>query len=125
MTDLTDEKREGLLPSTMASPQHAQARKRCSTAKRLGALLGLVSLICFARGMMSGHGSDCGLGSLLGRVNTLELGFLKSSDELCPQADPLTPSKDKDLWDDVAEMYGSQSFQSKAVEWLGGAVRVP
>ncbi|TFK31147.1 hypothetical protein BDQ12DRAFT_694504 [Crucibulum laeve] len=45
--------------------------------------------------------------------------------ELCPQADVLVPEKNGKLWDIVTDKFGTDSFKAQAVEWLGGAVRVP
>ncbi|EMD39065.1 hypothetical protein CERSUDRAFT_112759 [Gelatoporia subvermispora B] len=44
---------------------------------------------------------------------------------LCPQAAPLLPQKNGALWEKLGETYGSEAFLTRAVDWLGGAVRVP
>lgn len=43
----------------------------------------------------------------------------------CPQTDPLTPKRNEDIWDALSETYGSDEFKNRAIDWLGGAVRVP
>lgn len=49
----------------------------------------------------------------------------KSAKELCPQTKALVPSKHKELWEMVGASYDSPEFKDKAVEWLGGAVKIP
>ncbi|KII87435.1 hypothetical protein PLICRDRAFT_43075 [Plicaturopsis crispa FD-325 SS-3] len=44
---------------------------------------------------------------------------------LCPQAAELAPVKNGDLWAKLGATYETKDFANKAVEWLGGAVRVP
>lgn len=43
----------------------------------------------------------------------------------CDQADVLIPEKNGALWDSLTAVYGTDAFQSRAVDWLGGAVKVP
>ncbi len=43
----------------------------------------------------------------------------------CPQTGLILPRKNRKLWKDLGETVGSTSFQTRAVDWLGGAVRVP
>lgn len=45
--------------------------------------------------------------------------------ELCPQPVPLAPSKGAELWKALNDKYRTGEFLDDAVEWLGGAVRVP
>ncbi|EPQ56473.1 carboxypeptidase S [Gloeophyllum trabeum ATCC 11539] len=44
---------------------------------------------------------------------------------LCPQATPLVPEKHSELWQSLGSSYGTDEFLKKAVDNLGGAVRVP
>jgi hypothetical protein len=43
----------------------------------------------------------------------------------CAQADVLTPDKNADLWNEVNEKIGTPAFETSAINWLAGAVRVP
>ncbi len=43
----------------------------------------------------------------------------------CAQASPIVPEQNVELWNLLGETFGTDSFQARAVEWLGGAVRVP
>lgn len=45
--------------------------------------------------------------------------------DLCPQAPAVNPVKHADLWKSLDETYGTETFASRATEWLGGAIRVP
>lgn len=49
----------------------------------------------------------------------------KKATSSCPQAEVLVPEKNSALWDSLTATYSTDAFQSRAVEWLGGAVRVP
>lgn len=53
-----------------------------------------------------------------------EIDFVKDSD-LCPQPSPLVPSSTEELWKALNDKYRTKEFLNDAVEWLGGAVRVP
>lgn len=67
---------------------------------------------------------NCDLG-FRGAVCSWNYAGHVAKEELCPQAEPLVPSKHKGLWDSVGSSYDSPEFKDKAVEWLGGAVRIP
>jgi len=43
----------------------------------------------------------------------------------CPQADILVPQANSALWNSLGAVYASDDFKTRAVDWLGGAVRVP
>ncbi|PIL24979.1 hypothetical protein GSI_12866 [Ganoderma sinense ZZ0214-1] len=47
------------------------------------------------------------------------------AEEQCPQATAVVPTKNAELWNSLGDTYGTDAFRSRAVEWLGGAVRVP
>ena len=47
------------------------------------------------------------------------------SADLCPQASALYPSENGDLWKTVGGVISSEEFKTRAIDWLGGAVRVP
>lgn len=46
-------------------------------------------------------------------------------EDLCFQADELTPDKNGDLWVDIGTTISTDAFKTKAIDWLAGAVRVP
>lgn len=43
----------------------------------------------------------------------------------CPQVDALTPQKNSDLWNELNDKISTSSFKQSAIDWLGGAVRIP
>ena len=43
----------------------------------------------------------------------------------CPQADILTPDKNVNLWTELNKKIGTPAFETSAINWLAGAVRVP
>lgn len=48
-----------------------------------------------------------------------------STDDVCPQTPELVPDKNYALWESLSNIYSTNSFKLKAVDWLSGAVRVP
>ena len=48
-----------------------------------------------------------------------------SNSEPCPQADPLVPQTNNKIWKTLTGLYTTDSYVEQAVEWLGGAVRIP
>ncbi|KAG2066244.1 carboxypeptidase S [Suillus decipiens] len=53
-------------------------------------------------------------------VSTLENGI-----NLCPQADELVPKKNGEIWESLQHSYNTEEFKARAIDWLGGAVRIP
>jgi hypothetical protein len=45
--------------------------------------------------------------------------------KLCPQSDALYPESHAQLWKSLGHDYDDGAFLTRAVEWLGGAVRIP
>ena len=45
--------------------------------------------------------------------------------KLCPQSDALYPESHAQLWDSLGRDFDEDAFTTRAVEWLGGAVRIP
>jgi hypothetical protein len=45
--------------------------------------------------------------------------------QLCPQAESLSPSANNDIWKGLSEYYATPAFLDQAVDWLGGAVKIP
>ncbi|KAG1751297.1 uncharacterized protein EDB91DRAFT_598921 [Suillus paluster] len=50
---------------------------------------------------------------------------LEDGSELCPQADALVPEKNGGVWESLGHTYSTEEFKARAVDWLGGAVRIP
>jgi len=44
---------------------------------------------------------------------------------LCPQVKPITPTKHSAIWESFVERSTTDEYKTRAIEWLGGAVRVP
>jgi len=44
---------------------------------------------------------------------------------LCPQVDELVPEKNGMIWGSLHHTYNTEEFKARAVDWLGGAVRIP
>ena len=44
--------------------------------------------------------------------------------ESCPQADILVPQANGALWNTLGAVYASDDFKIRAIDWLGGAVRI-
>ncbi|KAG0707054.1 hypothetical protein DFH29DRAFT_1016640 [Suillus ampliporus] len=55
----------------------------------------------------------------------IPIGTLEDGSELCPQADELVPEKNGMIWESLGHMYNTEEFKVRAVNWLGGAVRIP
>ncbi|KAK7457811.1 hypothetical protein VKT23_010153 [Stygiomarasmius scandens] len=47
------------------------------------------------------------------------------NESLCAQPSPLFPKVHGELWKELQDGFEKEEFQSKAVEWLAGAVKVP
>ncbi|KAI0741917.1 carboxypeptidase S [Daedaleopsis nitida] len=43
----------------------------------------------------------------------------------CPQVSTIVPEKNAELWNSLGDSFSTDAFKARAVEWLGGAVRVP
>ena len=51
--------------------------------------------------------------------------YLLGDTNFCPQTDVLVPEKNNELWNGLIATTGSNGFQTKAVDWLAGAIKVP
>jgi hypothetical protein len=56
----------------------------------------------------------------LGRAGYSSAG----SGDVCPQTPELVPDKNRELWEHIGAIFDTESFKGRAVDWLGGAVRV-
>lgn len=113
------EKSDSLPPVGAANAPPTSRRGLSAVARIRIVLLTVVATILihiYARGCdLSFQGAVCAW-NYVGR---------SAKEDLCPQVEPLVPSKHKGLWDSVGASYDSPEFKDKAVAWLGGAVRVP
>ena len=100
--------KEGLLPSPVEA---APAKQECSPPVRVAKIL------------MWGLAVGASLNAL-GIIPDPEY----PADALvkqCPQVSAVVPVKNSELWSSLGQTFVTDSFKSRAVEWLGGAVRVP
>ncbi len=101
--------KESLLPNSLSQPT------RKSTGPLKTSLYVLLALICTGTALYSVQPHFF----CVGHAGT-------ASADICPQPGVLVPSKNGALWKGlVEETYNSQEFHDRAVNWLGGAVRVP
>lgn len=45
--------------------------------------------------------------------------------KICPQSDPLYPKQHAEVWESLKRDFDEETFRTRAVEWLVGAVRIP
>ena len=67
-----------------------------------------------------------GTGGYVGQ--TIAQGFPVSKPHptaLCPQVNPITPTKHSAIWESFVERSTTDEYKTRAIEWLGGAVRIP
>ena len=51
--------------------------------------------------------------------------FNRSPIQLCPQAQEVLPLENLDIWNELGQTFRSHEFRQRAIDYLGGAVRVP
>ena len=71
-----------------------------------------------------------GAGAFVLRTIVPTLGFPNPFAEvatatLCPQAKAVTPIKHSGIWESLLEKSATDEYQTRVIEWLGGAVRIP
>ena len=93
--------------------QAPRSRKSKWTILGLVALLASVIAVAFLR--------DDSLNAKLLSAISLSHGVSK----LCPQSDALYPESHAQLWDSLGRVFDEDAFMTRAVQWLGGAVRIP
>lgn len=57
--------------------------------------------------------------------NSFPVCTIKDGVDLCPQADELVPEKNGVIWESLQHTYSTEVFKARAIDWLGGAVRIP
>lgn len=58
-------------------------------------------------------------------LNGFPVGTLKDGVDLCPQVDEIVPEKNGMIWESLQQAYSTEEFKARAIDWLGGAVRIP
>lgn len=58
-------------------------------------------------------------------LNGFSVGTLEDAVDLCPQADEIVPEKNGVIWESLQQAYSTEKFKARAIDWLGGAVRIP
>ncbi|KAF9037397.1 carboxypeptidase S [Hymenopellis radicata] len=91
--------------------------KRNKAAVLVLALAALAALSLFEC-----HGQDfLGLGS----NPSTDGATIDAQDTACVQVAPLVPVQNSELWNVTGAAISTESFKSRAVSWLGGAVQIP
>ena len=82
--------------------------------------LGLVALLASGFAVVFLH-TDIAYDKFLSAILSSHNGIAK----LCPQSDALYPESHAQLWKGLGHDYDEGAFLTRAVAWLGGAVRIP
>ena len=107
--------KDGLLPSVM--PYNASGPRGGLSSLRATVYLA-IALVCTCTALWTLDAPQFIHDSSLGSVTA-------AAADLCPQAPAVTPVKHAELWQSLDKTYGKESFVSRAIDWLGGAIRVP
>lgn len=93
-------------------PPPAQVQSRGSSFSRHKWILALVfaSAVCY---------------TLQPATNGIRASCAEPEVDLCPQVAALSPSKNTGLFETLGQTYRTEAFLQRAVELLGGAVRIP
>ncbi|KAI0251453.1 carboxypeptidase S [Lactifluus subvellereus] len=106
-----DEKPDLLSPA--ASVEENRPRKSRWKVLGLTALLAFAMMLCY---------TDHGLSLCPRRLRFGHHDVYLSS---CPQSDALYPGLHVQLWESLGNEFDEDAFTKRAVDWLGGAVRIP
>ncbi|EJD07407.1 carboxypeptidase S [Fomitiporia mediterranea MF3/22] len=117
------------LPSAASSAYDSDANRRRKNLGRAVLLCtGLVGLLVGFKGLLRLHGHVCG-GNVNGIWDALDqtgiLDISKQAQDLCPQADELSPVRNKAVWDAFNSQLSTDEFKTKAINWLSGSVKIP
>ena len=107
--------KDGPLPSVM--PHNRSDSRACGRSSSLRAIAYLaIALVCafFALWTLD-------LPQFISKPNLESV----SATDLCLQPSALTPIEHAQLWQSLSGTYGTDAFVSHAIDWLGGAIRVP
>ena len=109
---MSDKKRNFAGLPTSVEPVQLGSPSRCKYYTRafaIGLCLGLLGTVGFV-------------------LRSIALGFAVSKPHptaLCPQVNPITPTKHSAIWESFVERTTTSEYKTRAIEWLGGAVRIP
>jgi hypothetical protein len=84
-------------------------------------VLGLVALLAGVLTIATRHYADLPGGSF----SSQRLLDHRRGAKPCPQSDPLYPKQHAEVWESLNRDFDEKTFRTRAVEWLGGAVRIP
>ncbi|KAI0251422.1 carboxypeptidase S [Lactifluus subvellereus] len=98
-----------LLPAAVVVDSE-ESRPRRSQWKALG----LIALLAVAMALRYTDWSS---------ISARQLG--RQDANLCPQSEVIYPNRHAQLWETLGNEYEQGAFTERAVEWLGGAVRIP
>ncbi|TFK51753.1 carboxypeptidase S [Heliocybe sulcata] len=104
-------------------PAPTQAHKSsssCATFKKALLVPVIVAACLTGRHYLSSNAAPWSSGFLDDTIGR----DLRAKEPLCPQSVPLVPEKNAQMWARLGSSYGTKEFVTKAVEYLGGAVRV-
>ena len=105
--------KDGLLPSVM--PYNASSPR--------GSLSSLRATVYFAIALACTCTALWTLDALR-FIHDSSLGSITAAADRCPQAPAVTPVKHAELWQSLNNTYNTKPFVSRAIEWLGGAIKV-
>ncbi|KAI0731172.1 carboxypeptidase S [Earliella scabrosa] len=116
---MSTSKGDALLPSTaFEGAPRRNLKGLCAGLRPVKALLCGVAIWVFLNAVGLAPIPGC-IHDVLGSDNSWK------AEEQCPQVSPIVPQKNAALWNSLGGTFGSDAFKARAVEWLGGAVRVP
>jgi Gly-Xaa carboxypeptidase len=114
---LSNEKKEGILPST--NPQEAPDAERQAAVEKLKAKYrSRPKFILFLITYLGVH-------FVYEAYKWVEAVGIGDNAPRCAQADVLTPDKNANLWNELNEKIGTPAFETSAINWLADAVRIP
>ncbi|KAL1941154.1 hypothetical protein VTO73DRAFT_7366 [Trametes versicolor] len=94
--------------------QQPQKRARCAGRTLVKGLVGVLALLTCLHSLQLVNLRSC-----------WSEGAMDASAQQCPQSTAVVPEKNGELWESLGQAFDSDAFKGRAVEWLGGAVRVP
>ena len=107
--------KDGLLPSVI--PYNASSHRGSLSSLRGIALYIAIALACTCAALWTLDAPQF--------ISDSSLGSITAAADLCPQSPAVSPVKHAELWQSLNKTYGEEPFMSRAIDWLGGAIRVP
>ncbi len=106
--------KKAILTTPFVPVQASHQRRSKWTALGLVALLASIFAVVFLHPYFI---NDNFLSTILSSHNAVA--------KLCPQSDALYPESHEELWKTLGRDYDEDAFLTRAVAWLGNAVRIP